>query len=952
MKINKTQWLMSLVISGLLVSACQQQSAKPIVADANSTSSINNAVIQKSPNDDRTYAAILLPNKLQVVLVSDPTLENSAASLAVGVGSAHDPEGRQGLAHYLEHMLFLGTSKFPEPDGFMKFTQTNGGMTNAFTAPDKTNYLFQINSTKFDEALERFSDYFKEPSFDTNYSDKERNAVNNEWSMQKKQDPWIMMRIDGLTGNPQSPHAKFSIGNLETLVDQPNAKLNETMKSFYQRYYSANIMRLTLVGKQSIPELKALAEKHFASIANKNVPMPDVSIPGITEAEKSKSIHYVPNKDFKALYVDFPMKSNKELWRLKPNEFVRNLFTSEEAGTLCEQLRKKGLAVNTTAYFDSDAYGNDGYMRVQVELTDTGLAKQDEVVAAIFAYTELVKNEGLNENYYRELQAMRSKDFLTAGKQNPLQQAVQLTMQQFDIPVENLLNSNYIYERYDQKAIKDVLDQLDTHKVRIWHISKQEKAEKPISFFDGKYDVKDIAPADYSRFDSLAKTYQFNLPPLNNLFTDKAAPVVESKYLKPHAVVSAAGIEAFVQQPEFYREDKGLVSLEINSLLGQQNAKNFVLANLLNDIYKKQNTTLIDRAYNASLGLAINLNGSKSQAIYISGYTTKHALLLNELLESFAKLEFSQSVFEEALVSSKEQLANNDKNHVFRQLFGHLSRLTHRQQWTDQDLLAAAAKVSLQDVIRYHKAVKADPLIRILAAGNYSEEAVKQMADTATKILPGKRMPSARTIEQYSIPVAGKTIEFKESLELADSAVMQAWFREQKSDDEQAQLSVLTAFLDKAFFMQLRTNEQLGYVVQSVPYTVDDVPGFAMVVQSSNSDVTKIKSRIDKFRYEYLEELKSLEPAKIEETKQAIIANITQKPTDFYKEIDRYTKEFWHAKYAFDARDRQVAALKRVTKDDVVKIYEQLLLNDKSATMLLQIRGTNFKDSAFAPLKP
>ena len=83
MKINKTQWLMSLVISGLLVTACQQQSTKPTVTDANSTSAINNAVIQKSPNDDRTYAALLLPNKLQVVLVSDPTLEKSAGVSAL-----------------------------------------------------------------------------------------------------------------------------------------------------------------------------------------------------------------------------------------------------------------------------------------------------------------------------------------------------------------------------------------------------------------------------------------------------------------------------------------------------------------------------------------------------------------------------------------------------------------------------------------------------------------------------------------------------------------------------------------------------------------------------------------------------------------------------------------------------------------------------------------------------
>ena len=377
-----------------------------------------------------------------------------------------------------------------------------------------------------------------------------------------------------------------------------------------------------------------------------------------------------------------------------------------------------------------------------------------------------------------------------------------------------------------------------------------------------------------------------------------------------------------------------------------------MLANLVNDIYKKQNTTLLDRAHNASLELALDLSSSNSQSILISGYTTKHSLLLDELLNSFAKLEFSQAIFEEALVSFKEELANNSKNHVFRQLFGHVARLTHAQQWTDQELLAAAAKVNLKDVVGYYKAIKSDPLIRMLAAGNYSEEAVKQMADSATKIFPGKRLPNTRATEQFSPPATGKLVEFKESLDLADSAVLQAWFRASKSDDEQAQLSVLNAFLDKAFFMQLRTNEQLGYVVQSLPYAVDEIPGYLMVVQSSNSDLIKIKSRIDKFRSEYLAELKATDPAKIEETKQAIIANITQKPTDFYKEMDRYTKEFWRAKYAFDARDRQLAALKKVTKEDLINIYEKLLLNDKSARMLLQVRGTNFKDSAFAPLEP
>ena len=151
-----------------------------------------------------------------------------------------------------------------------------------------------------------------------------------------------------------------------------------------------------------------------------------------------------------------------------------------------------------------------------------------------------------------------------------------------------------------------------------------------------------------------------------------------------------------------------------------------------------------------------------------------------------------------------------------------------------------------------------------------------------------------------------------------------------------------------AFFMQVRTHEQLGYVVTSFNFAVDEVPAFGMLVQSSNTDLVGIKARMDKFRQDYLAELKATEAADVEQAKQSLIANIMQKPTDFYAEAGRYSGEFWSAKYAFDARERSLAALNKVTKADLVNIYQSLLLNDSSGKMLLQLRGTNFKDKPFA----
>lgn len=938
-----------LLFTGFGLSGCESASnTKPAKV---ATQNPEQVTIIKSPNDDREYGALLLPNGLQVVLVSDPSLENSAASLAVGVGSAHNPKEQQGLAHYLEHMLFLGTEKFPEPDGFMKYTQANGGMTNAFTAYDKTNYLFQINAGKFDEALDRFSDYFKKPTFDPHYSDKERNAVNNEWSLQKAQDPWNLYVLQGFTANPENPSSRFNIGNLDTLKDKPDSVLIEEMKKFYDAYYSANIMKLTLVGKQSLPELKALAEKHFSAIPNKNVPLPKITVPGLTKNELGKSIHYRPIKEMKMLFVDFPVKSNKELWRLKPNEFIHNLLTSEEPGTLGEQLRVKGLVKTLTASFNTEVYGPDGFLRVQADLTDVGLKQQDEIIAAIFAYVDLIKTKGLDKNYYRELQAMRSKDFANAAKPEPLNQAVDLTMAQFDLPVENLLNADYVYERYDEKSIKQVLSQLEEKNARVWYVNPSAQVDKQIPFFDGKYAIRDITSEEFQRWNSLKANYKFNLPPLNELFTDKQAPIVDNLYLKPHQVVSQAGVEAYLVHPEFYREDKGQLSVQINVDFAKSSPRQAVMASLLNEVFNKQNLTLIDRAGRASLGVELQLMPTNSQGIVLSGYTTKHELLLTQLLENFVNLSVTEQWFAESKDTLEKNLANAKKNHVFRQLFSHIGRVTTENGYSAEEQLAALGSVNRGDLIAYHESVKKDPLLRIFAAGNYTDAQVKHFASTAAKILPGTRLPENRAVNTYLIPSTGKVVEYKDEVELADSAVLQSWHGGKKSDDEQAQLAVLNSLFGNAFFMQLRTHEQLGYVVTSAPYNVDDFPGFFMLVQSSNTDLPGIKARMDKFRKDYLASLKATDEAEIEHAKQALIANELQKPTDFYAEASRYTREFWQGKYQFDARDRYLAALKKVTKADLVKIYEDLLLNDKSGKTLLQLRGTNFKTKPFAPLK-
>ena len=137
----------------------------------------------QSPNDEKGYRYVQLDNGLRVLLISDPDTEKAAASLDVYVGSASNPADRGGLAHFLEHMLFLGTDKYPDSGEYATFVSEHGGTRNAYTAFEHTNYFFDIDQAHLEEALDRFAQFFISPRFDVEYVEREVNAVNAEYQM-------------------------------------------------------------------------------------------------------------------------------------------------------------------------------------------------------------------------------------------------------------------------------------------------------------------------------------------------------------------------------------------------------------------------------------------------------------------------------------------------------------------------------------------------------------------------------------------------------------------------------------------------------------------------------------------------------------------------------------------------------------------------------------------------
>jgi hypothetical protein len=221
--------------------------------DGGSLAELPCSEIRKPDTDARDYAHVKLANGLQAVLVSDPEAHSAAAALCVSVGQLDDPESVQGLAHFLEHMLFLGTEKYPEESNFDQFCAAAAGYSNAWTSLDHTMYHFIVANSKLEEALDRFASFFSCPLFSPSGTEREMKAVDSEHNKNLQDDDRREYQLMRGTSSPSHPMSRFGAGSLQTLLDMPKladppVDVRQELLAFHKRQYGAS--RLLLIPSQ------------------------------------------------------------------------------------------------------------------------------------------------------------------------------------------------------------------------------------------------------------------------------------------------------------------------------------------------------------------------------------------------------------------------------------------------------------------------------------------------------------------------------------------------------------------------------------------------------------------------------------------------------------------------------------------------------------------------------
>ena len=303
--------------------------------------------IEKPLLDDRSYRLIKLQNDLHALVIHDPTTDKSAASLDVNVGAFADRKYEvSGLAHFCEHLLFMGTKKYPEENEYSSYLAKHSGHSNAYTAAEHTNYYFEVGSGHFLGALDRFAQFFIAPLFSKSCKDREIRAVDSENKKNLQNDMWRLYQLEKLTSNPSHPYSGFSTGNFHTLHEEPIAQgknVRDVLIDFHLNQYSSNLMSLVVLGKEDLDTLSTWVSDLYSDIPNKSLSRPDYEGSVIFAPEQlGKLVQAKPIMDSNKLELNFMIPDDQEeYWESKPSGYFSHLLGHESSGSLLHYLKEK-----------------------------------------------------------------------------------------------------------------------------------------------------------------------------------------------------------------------------------------------------------------------------------------------------------------------------------------------------------------------------------------------------------------------------------------------------------------------------------------------------------------------------------------------------------------------------------------------------------------------------------
>ncbi len=893
----------------------------------------------KSPNDERQYQYFTLPNQLQVLLISDPATDKAAASLDVHIGSSSDPEDRPGLAHFLEHMLFLGTGKYPEPGEYKQFLSAHGGNHNAYTAHEHTNYFFDVDADYLEPALDRFARFFIDPLFSERYVANERQVVHSEYQSKLGSDGWRIRSALRQAMNPAHPAARFNIGSNETLADRPERSIRDDLIAFYREHYSANLMTLVVLGRQPLDELRDWVEQRFAAVPDHGAALPTVEAPMFLPDSLPARLEVQTLRPDRRLTLSFPVPAVSAHYASKPLSYIGNLLGHEGEGSLLALLKQRGWADGLGAGL-SDSNRDQAVMSVSIQLTDEGLDRIDAIVELVFQQLRLIERDGIERWRFEEQQRMAEVGFQFQEPASPLAHVRSLAASLHDYPPEDVLRGPYLMETFDPELIRGYLAWLRPDKLLLTVSAPERETDAIEPWFQVPYRLQAIAADTVARWRDAPRLAELALPRPNPFIPERLAlkPLPEQPATEPELILEQPGLSLWFLQDSEYRVPRAEFFVSVRSPRANDSARHAMLTELYLRLVQEQLNTFTYPAYLAGLDFRLyrHLRGF---TLRISGYDPKQPLLLERIVAALRQPVVEPAVFARVSDDLRRSLEGARRDPPYRQAMSEVTDLLLTPSWTTAQQLDALSALVAEDVEHFVPVLLAELELQVLAHGNLDAAEARAM----TTMLRHELLADA---EPVSVPRGDMLrlqtgIDYTRQLEVdnSDSSVVVYYQGPDRGFDSRARYALLAEVMQSPFFEQLRTEQNLGYIVFATTMPILQVPGLAFVVQSPDAAPAELVQHIERFLHDHAERLAQLDESELARYRASLQSRILEPQRTLQARASYFWTELDHSEPVFDTRQQLAAAVADISLEQLLATYHEALGTDSRRRLVVETPG-------------
>lgn len=920
----------SLLVLFSLVAGCQLAKFKTPQSEG-APLTTTKASMQVSEIDTRAYRAVTLDNGLEVLLISDPSTDKAAAAMDVGVGSGSDPANREGMAHFLEHMLFLGTEKYPEAGEYQAFINQHGGSHNAYTTYDHTNYFFDVDADSLEAALDRFSQQFVAPLFTAAYVDRERNAVHSEYTSKLKDDSRRFFSVLQAAMDPAHPMSKFSVGNLDTLSDENGKSIRDDLLNFYNQHYSSHIMRLAVYGKEPLDQLDAWVKARFAAVPRRDVAQRTASDrPMFRQADLPLLVTTTPIKEKRSLSLLFTMPAVEPYYHTKPLYYLSHLLGHEGEGSLLSWLKSQNLAEGLSAgLFSSDQ--QEAIFSISVQLTPEGRQHYQQIIDATFAYIDLMKNSPIEAWRFDEQRVMLETAFRFQDKIAPIQYVSSLANRMHDYPANEVLVAPYLMDRFDEKLIRSYMERLNRDALVTVLMAPDVETQKKEPWYDAPYALSKLpASATTASSDAIAA---LKLPEPNPFIPSDLTLLSGESMKIPTQLNQSEGLEAWYSQDLSFNSPKASYYLSLRTPITNDSARDVVLTELFISMAREELNEFAYPAYLAGLDFKLYKH-QRGVTLRIDGFSEKQPELLNKILSTLTDFRYDEALFDRFRKEMQRDLKNSLQNKPFERLAVESRAYLLDPYWSEQDQINALETLTLNDLRVFVPQLWQNTNAVTLATGNLSkEQAARANKVVEERVLEGKnivQVPKSQVVRMKDPLIFSEITTIH-----PDSAYLLYVQGRDKSYRDRATMGLISQIIAPSYYTQIRTEAQMGYVVFATPFTLMEVPGLAFIVQSPSHTPAQIDEATRQFMSAFSKELESMPDDVFARHKDAMLTRLLEEDKTLEQRADRFWTEIDISNPEFNTTERIAEQVRQLSKTDIQQAFTELFLKDPHALLVV-----------------